>query len=66
MKREALGVSARDLSLRVGKSSSYVSKLEAGTLDPTLNSFARLADALSMNHYEVAACLAVELVKGDA
>ncbi len=64
MKREALGISARDLSLRVGKSASYVSKVEAGTLDPTLNSFAMLVDELSMNHYEVAACLATE-IQGD-
>lgn len=63
LKREALGLSARDLSIRIGKSSSYVSKLESGTLDPTLNTFARLASELSMNHYEVSACLAVEINK---
>jgi len=60
-KRESLGISARGLSVQVGMSPSYVSKVEAGELDPTLHCFARMASALKMNHYEIAACLAVAL-----
>lgn len=60
VKRVQAGVSARDLSVKIGKSPSYVNKVESGTIDPSLQAFARLAVELKLNHHEIAVCLGVE------
>jgi transcriptional regulator with XRE-family HTH domain len=39
--------------VRSGQSGSYVSKLEAGTIEPSLRGFARLAKALEMTPQEI-------------
>lgn len=62
-KRLERGISARELSLGIGKSASYVSKVENGTIDPTLQSFALIAGGLEMNQWEIWACVGV--AKGD-
>lgn len=62
--RERRGnVSARALSLACGLSESYVGKLEAGTIEPSLRAFAKLAKELRMTQREVAAVLAAEAVR---
>lgn len=57
LKREQAGMSARALSLRVGMSTAYVYKLEAGLLEPGLLAFARLAKELRMTPAEVWVCI---------
>lgn len=51
--RERNGLSARALSAKAGLSSAYVTKVEAGTVEPSLRAFARLALALGMTEGEV-------------
>ena len=51
--RERRGLSARALSVQAGLSPSYVSKLEAGEIEPSVRAFARLAYQLQMNPLEV-------------
>lgn len=48
-----LGCSARALSLMVGKSESYIGKLEKGEIDPSLSTFAALAKALHLSPQEM-------------
>lgn len=48
------GYTARALSLNAGLSQSYVGKLEAGKVIPSVRAFGRLARVLGMNHREVA------------
>lgn len=52
-KRRCRQLSANALSRVSGLSRSYVSKLEAGRLEPSLAAFARLAAALQMSPLEV-------------
>lgn len=47
------GLSARALSARAGLGKTYVCKLEAGDVEPSLRVFAQLAVALEMSPYEV-------------
>jgi transcriptional regulator with XRE-family HTH domain len=54
------GLSARRLAALAGVSSAYVSRLEAGNLDPSLRSFARLAAALGLSPGEVWAVVLLE------
>lgn len=56
-KRQQVGLSARALSLRAGLSPAYVHKLEAGTLDPSLANFARLAIEVGMTAEETWVCV---------
>lgn len=51
--REKKGISARELSVRSGMSTSYVSKLEAGKIDPTTKAFAHIAQVLRLSAMEV-------------
>lgn len=51
--RERQGISARALSAKAGLSSAYVTKVESGTVEPSLRAFARLAMALGMTAGEV-------------
>jgi predicted transcriptional regulator len=60
MKRQKTSMSARELSIKIGKSPSYMSKVEAGTIDPGLRVFAKLVSELKLNTYEIAVCLGVE------
>lgn len=60
MKRGQTNMSARELSLKIGKSPSYMAKVEAGTIDPSLKVFAALVAELKINQYEIAVCLGVE------
>jgi transcriptional regulator with XRE-family HTH domain len=53
VKRLERGLTARGLSVAAGLSSSYVTKVEAGLIAPSLETFARLASALRMNPSEV-------------
>lgn len=59
-KRLQKGLSARALSQRAGQSDSYVSKLEAGSVEPSLKTFSRLAVALQLTPLEVWAIVACE------
>lgn len=52
-KRMEKDLSARSLSLAAHVSPSYVRKVEAGEIEPSLRQFARLARALGMNRYEI-------------
>lgn len=51
--REARGLSARALSLESGLSESYVGKVEAEAIDPSVSSFARIAKTLRMKPMEI-------------
>lgn len=52
--RQARGWSARQLSLQAGLSESMVGKIEAGSLEPSLRTFARLVVQLKLKPREVA------------
>jgi transcriptional regulator with XRE-family HTH domain len=58
--RSQRGMSARALSLKAGLSPSYVGKLEAGEIEPSVRSFARLARVLGMSPQEVFFCVTQE------
>lgn len=51
--RKRRNLSARDLSLKSGLSSSYVSKVEAGNIKPTIEAFARMIDHLGVTDQEI-------------
>ncbi len=51
--RESRELSARALSKLAGLSESYVQKLEAGTLEPSLRAFTALCSALKLNQREI-------------
>jgi transcriptional regulator with XRE-family HTH domain len=53
LKRTQAGLSARALSLAAGQSGSYVSKVEAGTLEPSLKGFSKLATVLNLTPLEL-------------
>lgn len=53
MVRARKGWSARELSKRAGLSPSYVTKLEAGEIEPSLKAFSSLAVALNMTTTEI-------------
>lgn len=51
--RTAKKLSARELSLKAGVSQSYISKVEADLLMPTLAVFSRLAIELNLSNIEI-------------
>lgn len=53
------GFSARALSEKAHLSPSYISKVEANEIEPSLKAFAKIADALKLNQYEVQYLLTV-------
>lgn len=53
------GLSARALSEKAHLSPSYVSKVESNEIEPSLKAFAKIADALKLNLYEVQYLLTV-------
>jgi len=58
MRRAALDLSARALSLRAGLSPAYVTKLEGGHIaEPSFRAFARLAKETGMTPDEVWVCV---------
>lgn len=59
-RREALGLTQRELARRVGKSASHVSAVEAGRMVPHFRSFARLARELRLTGPELESLLSVE------
>jgi transcriptional regulator with XRE-family HTH domain len=68
--RRRRGWSQRQLSHAVGRSPAYLSKVEAGEIDPSLAAFAAIAVALGMNPFEVWTLLRVankkeEVTKSD-
>jgi transcriptional regulator with XRE-family HTH domain len=52
-KREQRGISARSLSARLGKSPSYISKVESGEIMLSLIGFAEIANALGFTNLEI-------------
>lgn len=46
--REEKGLSQADVASKIGKKSSYVSQLESGTINTTLDTIEKLADALGV------------------
>ena len=46
-------MSARSLSQAAGLSPSYISKVEAGELEPSFKAFSRIADVLKMTDAEI-------------
>ena len=50
--RADLGISAYELSVRIGRDVSYISKLEKGKLNPTLETLYNLCDALNITMSE--------------
>lgn len=53
VKREQRGLSARALSSQLGKSPSYVSKVESGDITLSLAGFAEIAKALELSVHEI-------------
>jgi len=51
--RERRSISARQLSLDAGLSSSYVSKIESGAVLPTISSFAKIVARLDVSPKEI-------------
>jgi transcriptional regulator with XRE-family HTH domain len=52
-KREQLNLSARSVSLQANLSPSYVSKLESGSIEPSLKAFASIAVVLNFSSAEI-------------
>ena len=63
LRREELGKSARSTSLEAGQSGSYVTKLESGTIEPSLKAFSRLAAVLGFTPSEIWAIVACEATR---
>lgn len=66
VQRMERGYSARALSLEAGLSSSYVGKLEAEEIEPSVRAFARIALVLGMNQAEIAFCVMQEGLHGSS
>lgn len=47
-RRKALKLSQEDLGFRIGADQAYISRVESGKLNPTLETIAELAEALEM------------------
>lgn len=61
-------LSKRALSKEAGLSSSYIGKLEAGVIDPSMRAFAQIALALELNSHEILFCIGCvlsQLRQGD-
>lgn len=53
-KRQKFGLSARQLSGMAGLSPSYVSKVENGTIKPSLDAFGKIVRLLEFSDVEIA------------
>ncbi len=60
--RTKLGMSQKDLSDKIGLTSSFISQIENNQISPSLNSFLQIADALGLNP---AALLKKEKKRGE-
>ncbi len=60
--RERSGLSKRALSQQAGLSPSYVGKLEAGEIEPSVKAFLSIARALSLTQNDVVLCIRLALV----
>jgi predicted transcriptional regulator len=54
MRRSEYGLSGAELSRRIGKSPSYIPKLESGDLDPSVKTFAKIVTVLDFTDTEIA------------
>jgi transcriptional regulator with XRE-family HTH domain len=63
--REDRNLSARKLSALAGVSQSYVSKMERGEFVPTVDTFARLMEALGCNDAEISFLIRVFVKRGE-
>lgn len=52
--RTQAGLSARALSIQAGLGDSYVSKVEAGSIAPSLRAFSRIVVVLGLSDAEIA------------
>jgi len=59
-------ISARELSALSGYSSSYVSKLENGQIEPTVKAFGKIAEALRLSAMEVGVAIYTSIEDTDA
>jgi transcriptional regulator with XRE-family HTH domain len=55
--RKKQNISARSLSALAGLSPSYVGKVEAGEIEPSLKAFGRIALALRLTPQEIWLCV---------
>ena len=58
-------LSARELSARAGLSPSYITKLESGTVEPSLRAFARIAKVLNLSSAEIVFIVLQEGLRSD-
>ena len=47
--REAAGISQEELGMRIGTDQAYVSRIEAGMINPTLETMVEIAKALGVD-----------------
>ena len=52
-KREKMGISAYELSLRLGKDATYINKIENGKVYPSVPMLFEIADALEIEPYQL-------------
>ncbi len=52
-KREKTGISAYELSLRLGRDSTYINKIENGLRYPSVPMLFEIADALGIEPYQL-------------
>lgn len=52
-KREKMGISAYELSLRLGRDSTYINKIENGLRYPSVPMLFEIADALGIKPYQL-------------
>jgi ribosome-binding protein aMBF1 (putative translation factor) len=51
--RQEKKISARELSLMIGASGSYISKVESGAISPTIENAAKIMCALDFTNQEI-------------
>lgn len=52
-KRNKVGISAYELSLRLGKDATYINKIENGKVYPSVPMLFEIADALGIEPYQL-------------
>ncbi len=52
-KRNKVGISAYELSLRLGKDATYINKIENGKVYPSVPMLFEIADALGIETYQL-------------
>jgi transcriptional regulator with XRE-family HTH domain len=51
--RQDAGISQEELAMRIGADQAYVSRLEAGQLNPTLETIGQIAAALDVANHQL-------------